>query len=101
LHTTPSHDELVAKLQQIGLSAPSVQLATVTYAPKLTSLVLTFAFYALVFAAVWDWHILLSGLFSNRKMPLWTLARVAALIEELAGWRRRQSASRLVGDACP
>ena len=51
LHTTLSHDELVAKLQQIGLSAPSVQVATVTYAPKLTSLLYTFSTYALMFAA--------------------------------------------------
>ncbi len=50
LHTTLSHDELVAKLQQIGLSAPSMQITTVNYAPKLTSLLLTFSTYALMFA---------------------------------------------------
>jgi hypothetical protein len=51
LHTTLSLDELAAKLQQIGLSAPSVQLATVAYTPKFTSLISSFAFYAFVIAA--------------------------------------------------
>ncbi len=49
--TTLSHDELAAKLQQVGLpTLPPIQTMTVRPAP-VTSLVYHFGFYAVIFAA--------------------------------------------------
>jgi hypothetical protein len=50
LHTTLSHDELVAKLQQVGIPESAVHLSTMTYAP-LATLIYHFAFYAVIFGA--------------------------------------------------
>lgn len=50
LITKLSHDELAAKLQQVGLPEASVQTMTVRSAP-LASLVFHFVFYAVIFTA--------------------------------------------------
>jgi hypothetical protein len=50
LHTTMTHDELVAKLQQVGIPESAVHLTTVTPAPFAT-LVYHFVMFAIYFAA--------------------------------------------------
>ena len=50
LHTTMSYDDLVAKLQQVGITASSVHLTTVTPAP-IATLIFNFGLYAVIFAA--------------------------------------------------
>ena len=67
LHTTLSQNELMSKLKQIGLSAPSVQVDFVTYAPKLTSLLLTFFTYGLFFVAfLWFAYLIERYIFKSR-----------------------------------
>jgi uncharacterized protein YpuA (DUF1002 family) len=50
LRTTLSHDDLVAKLQQVGIPESALHLSTMTYAPFAT-LVHHCAFYAVIFGA--------------------------------------------------
>ncbi len=50
LHSTLSLDDLSAKLQQVGISNPSLHLSEVKPA-HLATLVYTFVFYGVIFAA--------------------------------------------------
>jgi hypothetical protein len=67
LRTTMSHDELVTKLQQIGISESSVHLVTVTPAPFVT-LVFNFGLYAFIFAAFLGLAYLIERIISKPRL---------------------------------